>query len=82
MSKKLSRKSKKTKTKLKTFYVPVTVTISGLEEVKAKSPKEAIEKAKKQYYKKDTSQYGHGVESRCIWTDFAEYEDEVETDDE
>lgn len=73
-------KKTKKKAKLKTFYVGVNVLISGCEIVLAKNAKDAVKKAKKQYFSKgfeamDT--YTHGIEDACIDVDFSE-EDEVE----
>ena len=72
--KKISKKAKK----LHTYLVSVNVTINSEETVKAKNWKEAIKKAKKQYFSRDHDNYYHGLICPTIDIDFPEYEDEVE----
>ena len=75
--KKTSRKAKK---KLRTWIINVNITINSEETVKAKNWKDAIKKAKKQYFKRDRDNYNHGLLCPTIDIDFPEYKDEVEVE--
>lgn len=69
------------KKKLKTFHIPINITISGHETVQAKDFEDAIRKAKKYYSKVDKDNRYHGLVSPSIEVDFPQCEEDVEIDE-